>query len=775
MLQELLPTLGRDVTKLEAWVFEGDAPASNRSIRDVYLEALKDSVLYIGLFWKEYGEWTIDEFEQATEWGIERHIYVKDVDAESRDSRLQNFLDSQSDVRFGITARWYKDLADLREQVTRSVEKWLLDRQIAYHSATSAVMAQLVDDIPNLPRKLIGREDLIAEAESLLDEGERVLLHGLAGIGKSAIAAKVAVQYINGNRGPVIWLKVGSTDAGALFEAIGRLFGEQQAIARQIGDERMQTVRHLLADTQALLVLDDVWNGNALAEFITATPRQMPMLVTSRQRFPLDEIIEINELQPNEALQLLNYHVRRRDFTRDPDARKLCKILGYHAYALEIAGKSLKVYDLAPGALLQRIEAAPHDLNMPANFGELGRTGIKALLDASVDALDRGLHDTFVYMGGMFEPSATPDLLSRILNIEESLVAGLLAQMEERGLVSSRTLNGLLYYQLHDLTYSYARTVFLNKGWPSAAVVTACRDYAADHRLDLDALDVELSNILEAGEAAHQSEQKQVLLDVMRSLAVDGPFFTARGHTNLSLRLMKTAIDISKDQQQIETAHYLLSRLGNTYMDFLGDLDSAHGAYQEALDLARALRNPQREAILLTVIGKVRFLQNAPDADHYYEEAEQIARNCDDKFAVGFALHHRGYQLLNKREPDYEKGWELSDEAATIAEQLELSDIHFHSLINRGAAEFELGRIEEALATHQQAHALASTHHNHPWLAYALQSIGEDYDRLQNQEQAQQAFDQALAIWRQTGGKAQAATLIEFMHAHQYTVQPEQV
>ncbi|MBZ0294533.1 MAG: DUF4062 domain-containing protein [Anaerolineae bacterium] len=234
MLQDLLPTLGRDVVKLESWIFEGKAPASNKSIRDVYLEALKHSVLYIGLFWKEYGEWTIDEFERASEWGIERHIYVKDVDAESRDPRLQAYLDKQSDVRFGITARWYRDVDDLREQVTRSVEKWLLDRQIAYHSATSAVMARVADDIPELPRKLIGRENIIAEAETLLYDGERVLLHGLAGIGKSALAAKVAAQHIESNRGPVIWLKVGSTDAGALFEAIGRLFGEQQAIAARL-------------------------------------------------------------------------------------------------------------------------------------------------------------------------------------------------------------------------------------------------------------------------------------------------------------------------------------------------------------------------------------------------------------------------------------------------------------------------------------------------------------------------------------------------------------
>src|SRR5690606_13715556 len=360
------------------------------------------------------------------------------------------------------TARWFRDLDDLNEQVTRSIEKWLLDRQIAYHSATSAVMARVADDVPDLPRKLIGRDDLIAEAESLLADGERVLLHGLAGIGKSALAARIAAQYIDDNRGPVIWIKAGAADAGALFEAIGRLFDAQQAVARQVGDERIQVVRHLLADTQALLVLDDVWNGSALAELMKATPRRMPVLVTSRQRFPLDEILEVNELAPDEALRLLSYHVRRRDFTDDPDARRLCELLGYHAYALEIASKSLKVYDLTPGELLQRIANAPHELDMPANFCELGRTGIKALLDASVDALDHELHDSFVYMGGMFEPSASPDLLARVLNKNVSQAAELLAQLESRGLMNSRTSNDRLYYRLHDLAYSYARTMFLN-------------------------------------------------------------------------------------------------------------------------------------------------------------------------------------------------------------------------------------------------------------------------------------------------------------------------
>src|SRR6185436_12924277 len=122
------------------------------------------------------------------------------------------------------------------------------------------------------------------------------------------------------------------------------------------------------------------------ASMVNALPRNMPLLVTSRHRFPLDEIIEVGELKQDEALNLLNFHVRGRNFSNDFDAIRLCEILGYHAFALEIASKSLKVYQITPAELLGQVENAPHELNMPAKFGELGRIGIKSLLDASVSA-----------------------------------------------------------------------------------------------------------------------------------------------------------------------------------------------------------------------------------------------------------------------------------------------------------------------------------------------------------------------------------------------------
>lgn len=767
-LQDLLPALDHDNMRLRTWAFEQNAPASNKSIRDVYLDALHDSALYVGLFWNEFGEWTIDEFEQATALGIERHVYVKNVHPDQRDPRLQAFLDRHSDVRFGITPRWFTDVEDLKRQFAKSIDQWLIDRQVAYHSATNAVLAYVPDDVPEQPKKLIGRDDLASEISELLAENSHVLLRGFGGMGKSALAATVAAQYVSEGKGAVLWLKAGAVEADTLFEAIGRAFGVQQTIASTSGDERVQAVRRILAEAKVLLVLDDVWNGTALARIVKAVPRGMPLLVTSRHRFPLDEIIEVGELKPEQALQLLGLYVRGRDFSADPDAVRLCEVLGHHSFALEIASKSLKVYQLTPTDLLRRIEGAPHDLSMPANFGELGRTGIKLLLDASVNVLSKPLYDVFVTLGGLFEPSATPDLLARVMQLDPHDVRDALDQLELRGLVNLRSLNRVTYFRLHDLAYSYARNLFLNRRTGPLAVIVACRDYAVSHKDDLDALDVEQSNILEAAEAASDTQHDDLLIDVMRTLTVDGPYFAARGYAALALKLIHSAVDAAKAKGDLETAHYLLSKLGNAYADFVGDSLRALEAYTAALELAQQLGDRRREAILLTVIGKVRFHRHDADADRFYQRAETIARAIADDFALGFVLHHRGYQFINQPVPDYERGRDLSDEAAAIAAGLGVSDIQFWSLLNRGSCEHELGQLERALATHREAYQLATGESNHYWEAAALRSMGEDYHRLNDREQAQDAFDRALDLWQRVKAKAQADDLLQFMSEQGY-------
>lgn len=767
ILSGLLPELGDNSFELETWVFEDDALASSQSIRQVYLDALEQSDLYLGIFWNGYGEYTIDEFNRAEEGGIPRHVYVKNIDAEQRDPRLDKFLEKASDVRFGVTPRWYQSAEEFKELVSRAVQVWLQNQALAYHSSTNVIIASDADDVPDLPRKLIGRKKLVSRVLNLLEDNDRVLLRGFGGTGKTALAATIAADYLDEDMGDVIWIKAGTADADSIFEAIGRAFDQQQEVLSAEGDARDHVVRKILSQHKGLLVLDDVWNGTSLARVATVLPRRMPLLATSRQRYPLDEVIEIGELESDEAIRLLDYHARK-GFTDTPDIVQLCETLGNHAFALEVAGKTLKVYEMTAEELLRRIEESPHDLSVPAGFGELGRTGIKSLLDASIDALDRNLYDTYVTLGGMFEPTVTGELMSRVMAQDLSDTRSALDDLVQRGLLNDRQNNDLGYYQLHDLAYSYARTSYNSKGLSYQPILEACRDFADEYAGELPYLDIEISNLLEAAESAREDDNQTIFLSIMNALTVAGPYFAARGHTMRTLDLLRSAIDSAEKDGEIEMGHYLCAKLGNAYAGFLGQFDLALESYQKSLELARQMNNYQREAILLTVIGTIRFRQGEDDSDDYHRQAEQIARDHDDPVILCQVLHNRGGQLVNEKEADYATGRDLSLEAVQIAKEHDLTELLFSSLLNAGAGQHELGDYEDALASHQEAYQLAENVDYLDWMADSSFSMAEDTHMMNDRGATQTYLENALRYARDSGAVAIATNVTDFAKKHDY-------
>jgi hypothetical protein len=79
---------------IEAFVFEKDAGARPYSIQQTYLEELEAANLYIGVFWKGYGKYTIEEYEHAQTLGMDCLSYEKREEVgNGRDPELQAFLD----------------------------------------------------------------------------------------------------------------------------------------------------------------------------------------------------------------------------------------------------------------------------------------------------------------------------------------------------------------------------------------------------------------------------------------------------------------------------------------------------------------------------------------------------------------------------------------------------------------------------------------------------------------------------------------------------------
>ncbi len=768
-LAAFLPTLSNDFVKVRAWVFEEDATAADKSIREVYLNALKHSSLYIGLFWNEYGEWTIDEFNRATEWAIDRHIYVRNARAEARDSRLQAFLDRQSDVVSGITPKWFDTADDLLEQVRRSLEVWLRDRLLRRPGDISATLADSSDDIPGLPHRLIGRDATLHEIRARLEDGGQVLLQGFGGAGKSSLAATVAADWLDEGRGNILWLHAGNDPAEALFEALARPFGAQGEIASAEGGNKTRALRELLAGAGVtLLVLDDAWDGVVLSTVLKAIPRRMPVLVTARHRYALEHIVEVGRLEPDAALKLLGYYAGR-ECAADPAAGEVCRQLGYHAFALEVAGKTLKVDQIRPAELLARIAAAPHAMAMPEDFAEEGRTSITELLTASLVALEEDARRVFLAFGTLFAPGATPGLLARYMGMDDNAIQTALTTLHRRGLAERIQPAGqaLAAYRVHDLSYSYARSLQRGDQAARRAVLGTIRDYTLAHEADLDALDAEIANILGAAEQARESGEHALLLAIMGALI--GPYLSARGHTLQFAALLDAAIAAAEQlgTESDETRHFLLSKRGNVYYD-RGDLPNAAAAYLDALALARALNKPDRVTILLCSVGKVRADQHAEDAGAYFEQAYELAKALEDSFLLAFVVEHQGYYA--QAQGSYEDARRYFAEEVALAEALQDRETTFFALLNLGSSEHVLGQYTPALAHHEAALDIARALDNRIWEGYALQSIGEDHHRLNNANQAQQRLAEALAVFRASGMQTRVTEVETYMQEAGYSI-----
>ena len=509
---------------------------------------------------------------------------------------------------------------------------------IGASSVKNALLLTSATAIPTKPDKLFGRNNLLEDVNAHLANKKRVLLQGFGGAGKTAVATLVAAKWLEKNKAPVLWLQAGDDDVTTLFDALARAFDAQQTLSQS--KDTAKTIRDLLGKNKiSLFVLDDVWNAYALSQVLEAIPETIPILVTSRQRYPNLTRLDVGRLGREAALELLAHYalppltgevsesrgslvnaddgvlamdsrlsdggvlVRNaaslpghtvnetppvREGKDEEGANQLCELLGDHAFALRIAGITLAVDELTPEMLLQRIANAPHSLKTPLEFAETGRESVAALLSASLTALNEEAYEAFMGFGALFTTSCTAELLALCTRRSEEETEEALINLQRRGLAEriSEAGSDVITYRLHDLAYSFARA---NNHFRLSSAQRACQVFLKKHQHDFNVLDAEITNLLGATEAARDGKHDVLFVEMMRELVVGNAYYAARGHSPRSFELLKTASDKAKELGDLEAAHYLIARIGDSYRELYGDLDRALGAFEEALEIARSL------------------------------------------------------------------------------------------------------------------------------------------------------------------------------------------
>lgn len=98
--------------------------------------------------------------------------------------------------------------------------------------AKAAIILKDAKSIPNLASKLFGRENVLSEIQSHIQNREHLLLQGLGGSGKTALAAYCAAQHLQNKQSKVLWLQAGDDDPDALFDAMARAFDARQLLSQ---------------------------------------------------------------------------------------------------------------------------------------------------------------------------------------------------------------------------------------------------------------------------------------------------------------------------------------------------------------------------------------------------------------------------------------------------------------------------------------------------------------------------------------------------------------
>jgi transcriptional regulator of acetoin/glycerol metabolism len=137
---------------------------------------------------------------------------------------LQAFLDREFPVERKPAPQFFPDEAELLRLAENSVRYWIKDKLQSRPGYLQAVYVKDQAGLPEkLPKKLLGRDDLIAKLEKLFADSEKVLIFGMGGMGKTVLASTLAARHLEAKPGGVVmWHKMGSDEARFAFAAIAK-------------------------------------------------------------------------------------------------------------------------------------------------------------------------------------------------------------------------------------------------------------------------------------------------------------------------------------------------------------------------------------------------------------------------------------------------------------------------------------------------------------------------------------------------------------------------
>ena len=659
---------------------------------------------------------------------------------------------------------------------------------------------EIPNNLPPPKTSFVGREgELKLIAEQLADPNCRLLtLHGMGGIGKSRLAMQAAFEQ----------LKQGNFKDGVFFVPLDALSSADlipSSIAEAVGlelqgqEDTLKQVERFIGKKRMLLVLDNfehLMEGAVLPSDLLQACPSLKLVVTSREvlklaeewvksleglRYPLNEVSTFEEGKTYGSVLLFTRRAKEANlnFSLTPDTiidvTKICKLVAGAPLALELAATWTRLLPIKEvvseiGRSLDLLTADSR--NIPDRH-----RSIRAVFDHSWKLLQDT--EQSVLMGlAVFQGGFTRGAASAVTGASIPLLAELL----DRSLLQIG--KGARYYQ-HPLLSQFTKEKLQLQPDLMSQFQTNHQTYylgfLQNRYADPDKfteISMELDNILAASDGKNMGSDPKRCVEIMNLLVVGKvglSYFGSRGHTRQSLALLEEALENAEVLGDLELAHYLASRLGDTLNEQYRDYRNSYTAYNKALTLAQKLKDSYRELILSSLVGTQKFRLNHEDATEYILNVYELAKSREDLRALGVILQHRGY--IAYRQENWTEMKRLSSEAIDTITRLgnsssvgesEVNQRMFFALLNAGKAEFKLESYQESLKKTDRALEIARKSQNEIWEAFVLDDIGEVYHAMKERGLAESYLTRALHLYKKNNLRSFIETITTFLESNGY-------
>jgi tetratricopeptide (TPR) repeat protein len=580
------------------------------------------------------------------------------------------------------------------------------------------VTVSALHQLPAPPADFTGRAGELKELLAAVKIGGVTIsgLQGLGGVGKTALALKLAEQLKPDYPDAQFYLDLkGATQPLTPRDAMAYIVRAWHPTAQlpENPEEVAALYRSVLEGKRVLLLMDNARDAQQVAPLIP--PAGCLLLVTSRKRFTLPGLVEKNldKLPPDDARDLLRRIAPRLKKEKTERVDELAGLCGFLPLALRAVASALQEKkNISPADYANRLKETGKHLVLKEIDPSLQKS-VGAALQSSYELLSDDLRQKLCFLA-VFPDTFDLAAGSAVWDVSPETSQDTMSELFAYSLVEFDEITKR--YSLHDLVRLFADQLL------NAEERYTAQERHAGHYLKILAaaddlyrkgsesvtqglalFDLEATNIGAGHDwvVAHQQDD-----DSIAELCCKYPNASAycralRQHPRESIRWLEPALTASQRLKQRQWEGAAMGNLGIAYRK-LGEYRRAVAYYEQQLQITREVGDRRGEASALSNLGNAYdALDEYRRAIEYHEQALTIAREIGERLGEGLVLGNLGnaYKSLG----EYRRAIEYHEQALVIDKALGNRQGEGHDLGNLGGAYYDLGEYRRAIGYLEQS------------------------------------------------------------------------